>query len=59
MPDNAGYFQAAYVVAAVLYGGYVLSLALRARRLSRQAGNGKWETGNATAGKGKREGGSV
>lgn len=32
MPDNAGYYHAAYIVAAVLYGGYVMSLLLRARK---------------------------
>ena len=32
MPDTAAYYRAAYVVAALLYGGYVLSLWWRARR---------------------------
>ena len=35
MPDTFSYYVAAYVVAGVLYGGYILSLVLRARRLSR------------------------
>lgn len=33
MPDTATYYRAAYAVAALLYGGYVLSLWWRARRL--------------------------
>jgi hypothetical protein len=32
-PDNGNYMIAAYVLAAVVYGGYVVSLELRARRL--------------------------
>ena len=35
MPDNASYYHAAYVTAAVLYGGYVVSLLVRARRAAR------------------------
>ena len=35
MPDNASYFHAAYVTAAVLYGGYIVSLVVRARRAAR------------------------
>jgi hypothetical protein len=31
MAETTGYFVAAYVVAGVLYGGYVLSLWLRSR----------------------------
>lgn len=31
-PDTASYYYAAYIGAAVLYGGYVLSLWWRARR---------------------------
>jgi len=34
MPDNAGYMFAAYVAAAAVFGGYVLSLVLRARAMS-------------------------
>ena len=33
MPDTFGYYVAAYVVAGVLYAGYVASLVVRARRL--------------------------
>lgn len=33
MPDNAAYYHAAYVVLAVLYAGYTLSLVLRRRAL--------------------------
>jgi hypothetical protein len=32
-PDNAGYMVAAYVLAALIYLGYVAVLAARARRL--------------------------
>jgi hypothetical protein len=31
MPDTSAYYHAAYLAAAVLYGGYVLSLWIRAR----------------------------
>jgi len=31
-PDNSDYFVAAYVAAAVVYGGYIVSLVVRARR---------------------------
>jgi hypothetical protein len=33
MPDNAGYYHAAYVAAAVIYLGYGASLWWRGRRL--------------------------
>ena len=32
-PDNASFANAAYVIAAIVYLGYVLSLKLRLRRL--------------------------
>jgi hypothetical protein len=32
MPDTSAYYHAAYVVAAVLYAGYVLSLWWRGKR---------------------------
>jgi hypothetical protein len=32
MPDNGGYMIAAYIIVAVILGGYALSLYLRARR---------------------------
>lgn len=32
MPDNAIYYHAAYIAAAVVYGGYIISLAVRIRR---------------------------
>jgi hypothetical protein len=35
VPANAGYMIAAYVVVAVIVGGYALSLYLRARRTLR------------------------
>ncbi len=34
-PQNAGYMIAAYIVVAVLVGGYAVSLYLRARRTLR------------------------
>jgi hypothetical protein len=33
MPDTSGYYHAAYAAAGILYGGYVLSLWIRARRV--------------------------
>ena len=33
MPSNAGYFEAAYVAAAVILLGYALTLAVRMRAL--------------------------
>ena len=35
MPDTFRFYVAAYVVAGLVYAGYVLSLILRARRLPR------------------------
>ena len=35
-PDNGGYAIAAYVAAALIYGGYTLSLLARRRALSRR-----------------------
>ena len=32
MPDNAGYFHAAYIAATVIYGGYIISLFVRTKR---------------------------
>lgn len=32
MPDNAIYYHAAYIAAAIIYGGYIVSLAIRIRR---------------------------
>jgi len=32
-PDNGGFATAAYILIAIVYGGYVLSLTLRERRL--------------------------
>jgi hypothetical protein len=37
-PDNAGYFHAAYVVAALLYLGYALLLVRRRARVRRALG---------------------
>lgn len=36
MPDNAGYMVAAYVAAAAVLGGYVVSLVARARAMARR-----------------------
>jgi len=36
IPDNGRFFVAAYVVAAVLYSGYALSLWVRVRRVDAQ-----------------------
>ena len=33
MPETSAYYHAAYVVAALLYGGYALSLWVRARHV--------------------------
>ena len=35
MPDTVAYYRVAYVVAGVLYAGYVASLWWRARRMRR------------------------
>jgi hypothetical protein len=35
-PQNAGYMYTAYAAAAVIYGGYALSIWLRARGLARR-----------------------
>jgi hypothetical protein len=35
-PENAGYLYAAYAAAVVVYGGYALSIWLRARGLARR-----------------------
>lgn len=32
MPENAGYYHAAYIAVVIIYGGYVLSLVIRSRR---------------------------
>ena len=32
MPDNAIFYHASYIAAAVVYGGYIVSLAIRTRR---------------------------
>ena len=32
-PDNGGFATAAYILVAIVYGGYVLSLKLRERRV--------------------------
>ncbi len=33
MPENAVFFHVAYAAAAVIYGGYVVSLVVRSRRI--------------------------
>ena len=32
MPENSVYYHAAYIAAGIIYGGYILSLAIRTRR---------------------------
>jgi len=32
MPDNAIFYHAAYIAAAMVYGGYIVSLAIRTHR---------------------------
>jgi len=32
MPDNAIFYQAAYIAAALVYGGYIISLVVRGKR---------------------------
>ena len=32
MPENAIYYQVAYAAAALIYGGYIVSLVVRTRR---------------------------
>jgi hypothetical protein len=44
-PDNSGYLFAAYIVAALIYLGYAVSLIVRARR----AGRGLPSTGHPPA----------
>ena len=34
-PDTTGYYHAAYIVAGILYSGYLVSLWWRSRRLQR------------------------
>ena len=36
-PENASYFHAAYIAAAVIYGGYIAILWARARALRARA----------------------
>jgi len=36
MPDNASYMFAAYIAAAVVVGGWLVSLVMRARAMSRR-----------------------
>ena len=36
MPDNAIYYHAAYIVAGVVYAGYIVSLVIRWRRVRRR-----------------------
>ena len=37
MPDNAGYMYVAYIAAAAILGGYVVSLVVRAGGMARRA----------------------
>jgi len=38
MPHNAGYYHAAYIIAALVYGAYALSISWRARAVRRRLG---------------------
>jgi hypothetical protein len=38
MPDNAIYYHAAYVAAAVIFGGYAVSIWWRGRRVRARGG---------------------
>lgn len=38
IPQNAGYYHAAYVIAVVLYGAYAVSLWARRRAIRRRSG---------------------
>lgn len=38
IPDNAGYYHAAYAVAVVLYGVYAVSIWVRRRAVRRRTG---------------------
>jgi len=40
MPHNAGYYHAAYIIVAVVYGAYALSLWLRLRAVRRKHDQG-------------------
>jgi len=51
MPHNAGYYHAAYIIVAVVYGAYALSVWLRLRGVSAHhhhpaLGNGQSGIGN-------------
>lgn len=39
MPDNAVYYYAAYIAAALIYAGYAASVVLRARRVRERLGD--------------------
>jgi len=49
-PQNGGFLVAAYVVAAVIYLGYAVSLWARARRSLREAGRSASEAGQRGSG---------
>ncbi len=40
-PQNEGYFHAAYLIAALLYGGYAVSLWWRARAVASRPRSGE------------------
>lgn len=41
MPNDAGYYHAAYIIVAVAYGGYALGLWLRRRRVRAKLKGGR------------------
>ena len=49
MPDNAIFYQVAYAAAIIVYGGYVISLVVRTRRV-RARERRQLQRGNARGG---------
>ena len=48
MPDNAGYYHAAYIVASALYLGYIVTLVMRWRSIRARRANLDRSSHNAT-----------
>jgi hypothetical protein len=44
IPSNAGYYEAAYIAAAVIYVGYALTIVLRTRALRARLRAARQET---------------
>jgi len=45
MDDTQGVFQAAYIIAAIVYGGYALTIWLRAKRIRERLSQVNGRTG--------------